>query len=513
MAVETAKDKIRINQIVSQKQEIITVDGDVIVNDVKPDVLRVISTTGTLCIYKKEALNGKIKLEGCVNTYIIYLADDEEGSIRTINTSLDFAEIIDMENCKEQMTIEDNICIKGFETKILNGRKLHVKAFLNANITTSLNNDVEAIIDIKSEEEDIQMLNCRKEVMSLIGENTGKTTLKDTISINEDDELAEIMKVDFCITDVEPKMSYNKVLVKANANVRVMYLTEDNQIREVAGKIPFMGFIDMLDVTDTSECITKTELRNLLIKPNNMEEHSIYIEADIDLFCRAYQKKEINMIEDVYSMVNNLELKRSMVKASTGQFVLKDNFTVRQRLTNPELTNGRIVGVNATPVIETAQIRDNKIRYEGKINYEIMVNSDNNVNTTTTEVPFEFELSSDRIEPNSTFETIVNVVSQNIENIDDGMVLETTLEFNAIVQDNEDLYFAQDINELEPLDEDMYSMVIYFVKPGDTLWKIAKQFRSRVEDITRVNKIEDENKIYPGQQLYIPKFTKSRIAI
>ena len=206
-------------------------DGDVIVNDVKPDVLRVISTTGTLCIYKKEALNGKIKLEGCINTYIIYLADDENGSIRTINTSLDFAEIVDMENCKEQMTLEDNICIKGFETKVLNGRKLHVKAFLDANITISSNNDIEAIVDVKNEEEDIQMLNCKKEVMSLIGENTGKTTLKDTISVNDTDELAEIMKVDFCITDIEPKMSYNKVLVKANANMRVMYLTEDNQIK------------------------------------------------------------------------------------------------------------------------------------------------------------------------------------------------------------------------------------------------------------------------------------------
>ena len=61
--------------------------------------------------------------------------------------------------------------------------------------------------------------------------------------------------------------------------------------------------------------------------------------------------------------------------------------------------------------------------------------------------------------------------------------------------------------------QDIYSMVIYFVKPGDTLWKIAKKFRSRVEDIARVNGIEDVNKIYPGQQLYIPKFTRSRIAI
>ncbi len=86
MAVETARDKIKLSQIVGQKQEILTVDGDVIINDVKPDVLKVINTNGTICLCKKEALNGKVKLEGCVNTYIIYLADDETGSIRTINT-------------------------------------------------------------------------------------------------------------------------------------------------------------------------------------------------------------------------------------------------------------------------------------------------------------------------------------------------------------------------------------------------------------------------------------------
>ena len=53
-------------------------------------------------------------------------------------------------------------------------------------------------------------------------------------------------------------------------------------------------------------------------------------------------------------------------------------------------------------------------------------------------------------------------------------------------------------------------MVIYFVKPNDTLWEIAKKFRSTVDDIARVNKIEDINKIYPGQQLFIPKYVYTR---
>ena len=126
MAVETAKDKIKLSQIIGQKQEIITVDGDVIVNDVKPDVLKVINTNGTICVYKKEALNGKVKIEGCVNTCIIYLADDETGSIRTINTSLDFSETIEMESSRDNMTVEENLCIKGFETKVLNLNVLSV---------------------------------------------------------------------------------------------------------------------------------------------------------------------------------------------------------------------------------------------------------------------------------------------------------------------------------------------------------------------------------------------------
>ena len=53
-------------------------------------------------------------------------------------------------------------------------------------------------------------------------------------------------------------------------------------------------------------------------------------------------------------------------------------------------------------------------------------------------------------------------------------------------------------------------MIIYFVKPNDTLWNIAKKFRSTVEDIVRVNNIEDENKIYPGQQLFIPKYVYTK---
>ena len=49
-------------------------------------------------------------------------------------------------------------------------------------------------------------------------------------------------------------------------------------------------------------------------------------------------------------------------------------------------------------------------------------------------------------------------------------------------------------------------MVIYFVKPNDTIWNIAKRFGSTVDDIVRVNGIENPENIQVGKQLFIPRY-------
>lgn len=90
MLLETEKESVCINQIVGRKKDEIVVEGDVIVNDIKPDVLSIVSASGIPCVYKKEVMDGKIRLDGSINTYVIYLADSEEGTVRSLNTVLDF---------------------------------------------------------------------------------------------------------------------------------------------------------------------------------------------------------------------------------------------------------------------------------------------------------------------------------------------------------------------------------------------------------------------------------------
>ena len=118
MQVDVTKESVVLNKIVGQKNETIMVEGDLIVPDVKPDILNTINTTGNVCIYKKEVLDGKVRIDGNVNVYVIYLADNEEESIRSLNTNIDFTQVLDFEGCNSDMSVDENVSVKSIECKI-----------------------------------------------------------------------------------------------------------------------------------------------------------------------------------------------------------------------------------------------------------------------------------------------------------------------------------------------------------------------------------------------------------
>ena len=451
-------------------------------------------------------MNGKIKIDGSINVYVMYLADDETSSIRSLNTTLNFSQTIDFEKVKEGMILEDKVILKSLECRVINGRKINVRAMLEMDLKILSNEEMEFVKEIE-EIKDVQILDKTLTLNSLLGSGMTKVYAKDTIVIDSLDNLLEIMKVDFTIINKETKISYNKVLVKADACVKMMYLTDDNRICTTTNLIPVMGFIDMPDVTDENLCDINYEIRNLLIKPNNIEDHSIYIEAELEINANVYQSRQINVIEDLYSPSTNLVYGQKQIQAIAQKEIVRDVCTIRERQFISEIGNRKIHDVDIKPTIINQTVLKDRILYEGELelNFLFDVEGSTRIGIKNMVLPFTFNMDCMGALPTSKIETNIEITLQDFNVMpDESIDIKIDLDFLVNLSNNQKLQVIEEINIDETRQNEQFSLIIYFVKPGDTLWNIAKRFRSTVSNIAKMNGVEDENKIAVGQQLFIP---------
>lgn len=512
MVVDVSKEKLILNKLICEKDETIVVQGDMIVPDSKPDILSTLNSSGMVSIYKKEVQNGRVRIDGNVNSYIMYLADSEEDKIRGLNTSLDFSENFVLSECTEGMRTELETCIKNIECKVLNGRKINIKVTLNTKVKVFGVEEAEIICDLNNT--DIQVLKPTHKINSLVGAGETKTYIKETINIESNDNLAEILKCNLRIIDKDVKISYNKVLAKAEVELKIAYLTEENKIKVITCNLPIVGFIDMPNITENSICDAHYQVKNIIIKPNPVEEHSAYIEIEMGICAECYEEKEINLIEDLYSTCSNLEFNKRSVTTISNKMTRSQALNINTKVNIPEIIGNDLIDVDIKPVINKSNIGNSKITYEGEMELTILFSDEGQMQTNTKNFTVPFEISVDNIENVESLEAVSNIEVQSSDcKVEGGAVnCNVDLMLDVGLQQNINLDIIDEITESELQDPQDYSVIIYIVKKGDTLWQIAKRFKSTVDDIVRVNGIENPNKIMEGEKLYIPKTVRTSVS-
>ena len=68
---------------------------------------------------------------------------------------------------------------------------------------------------------------------------------------------------------------------------------------------------------------------------------------------------------------------------------------------------------------------------------------------------------------------------------------------------NSAVELLDDVTESENLKEKKSGLTIYFVKPSDTYWNIAKKFNTTIEKIKELNNIDDNDKLIVGKPIVV----------
>lgn len=508
MKLETIEKKININRMVTQKTAIVTLEEDVIIPDIKPDILKTISSSGNVCVSKREVKDGKIKFEGYTNINIIYMPDSESDNVRGINTKIDFNEVVECIEATSEMKVSENILIKYIECRILNGRKINLKVELEIDVTLTNNEEISLLSEIKNVK-DLQTISKKTKIDSIVGNNFTKTYAKETVKIDQNDNLAEILRSDFNIINKDIKISYNKLLAKAEVFTKLIYLTEDNRIKSVEAQIPVMGFVEMPDISEEDSCDIAYNIEDIVIKPNSQEEHSVYVEIEMEIRCNALKETEIELIEDLYSPTQNLKYNSNELVAMSGRMLKKEKSEIKEKLQIPQIIGEKIYDIKLTTNITNYKILSNKINYEMEMIAEFIISTNNgtSVDIVTKNIQMVDSIEFEGIDEKSDISTNISVemIDYTIENNEVNLNIKFDYEINqhrdVKINAIREVWIDEEENEINP-----YSMTIYFVKKGDTLWKIAKKYKSTIDEIARLNEIKDKNKLQIGQQLFIPKY-------
>lgn len=499
--MDIIKDKIKIMELSNTAKKEFDINQNYIIPDIKSDIVKVINTSGNIFIEKQEVQNDRIKIEGSILALNLYI--DGEGNNNSLDLEMPFSDFISIGNIEREITNDDfetEISINKLELKIVNERKVE----LNANVISKINIYSENEMDIVKEINDCDNKIEKKEktvtLENLIGKGSTKCSLKENVKITDVEKVINIVSFKYSLENIDTKISYNKVLAKSDVVLNILYRNEENIINKAEARFPIMGFIDIQDVSDTNECKLRNELRNIKMSINN--DSTINLEMEFEYKCYVYEKMDTNIIDDMYGIRKSYNYRKNKIQLSDMNLEKVTTKNINEKVLIDNIN--QLYDTNVSVLITNKYNQDGLDKYVGtvEVNYIYNTFDNNNIESIIQKFDFEFE-----VEENTDIQ--VNISSKNFIILPDSSV-DSKIELNVerVASDTRCIEVIDDIEEVEEVEEEArenYSIIIYFVQKGDSLWKIAKRFRSTVDRIAEINNIEDVNVIDVGQKLYIPR--------
>ncbi|MNV71732.1 LysM domain protein [compost metagenome] len=138
-----------------------------------------------------------------------------------------------------------------------------------------------------------------------------------------------------------------------------------------------------------------------------------------------------------------------------------------------------------------------------KVSLIILDNDTADVENRVIDIVVNEEYTLEDITNNTKVNVMLVVDRANI--VQNGSDLEITLRLDANInlEDLVSLNIVDKINDNKLVITDLDSMNIYVVKPKDTLWSIAKKYKTSIEKIVKTNEILNPEKIDIGQKILI----------
>ena len=277
---------------------------EVIVPDYCPDIARIITADGKVCIHSRELRDGKAAVTGTVRVTVLYTPDGESG-IRTLEFAMPFTVESDNRVLADCVFLEADTRPEFLESRMLNPRKVFTHCKLVTRLTgyqkaplcfsTDLEAEDQLCVEKRQEQQRITLL-------THIAEKDFTFTEEMNLSPGRAGA-AELLNSQVCGAVTESKIVGSKLIFKGVFSISLLYRSVDGKYDTTSSDLPFSQIMEIEGAAEGCTPSLRLQLTgsDLQIDGDDAEGRQIAVTLYLHATALLREEQDVTLLNDLYS--------------------------------------------------------------------------------------------------------------------------------------------------------------------------------------------------------------------
>ena len=461
-----------------------------------PDMTRIVSACGQLYIREKTASEERAAVSGTVRVTVLYTSEESAG-LRSLAVSVPFTCTAEDRQLASSQLIWATGRLLLVEAQAVTARRLYVRVLPEVTMTGFTRVPHRFCSGV--EESSALRTRCRQRSFSLLD-----TAVERDVSMAQEVQASPVPE-ELLLYRLYPRLTScrtvgSKLVVKGEVTLSALYRGQDQQLHTYEGELPLSQILDGAGLPEDGEyaarlCLTGGEVRVLRSDTGG----GFSVTAELRLLLCAYRAAQCTCVQDLYSIRQPVRLEQETV---TIPAVRPDRVLREETVEHLDFGGNRpfffITDTDCAAASVTTEEGQTALRTTVRTRLLYLDESDTpSVTERTAEVVLPVK------EP-------VQSVSCGLSGAPEvqmgtgGCDVRQVVAFLAEDTCPEPLQTVSGGELLEPAQQEcMPSLVLRRLLPGETLWDVAKQYRTDETLLRTVNQLEGEE--LPDKMLLIPR--------
>ena len=498
MELKINREMLNVSESIYDGSQEQSVELDYILPDYCPDIFRLVKCCVMPSVVSWSINDNILSYELLADIRILYCSENSP-AVQCINQKMTFNKTLRLESSPASPVASLIPKTDHINCRAVNQRRIDMRGAVSVKIRVTGERPQEVVCDIFGMNSQV-----RKKPVEFASK---KLCASKQLSVSEDFELnasdkpvSVIAKVSASAEVTEKKIIANKLVVKGEAKIGVLYSSGDG-LETIRFPVAFSQIVDMEGLDDSFLCSVSAEAVSCDITPcadSSGDTRILKCELRINLGCQAVKSISAELVTDVYSTSYPCEYAVSKLKLQHAPSERNDVIQKKVSIESGGVFEC-IYDVWCTPKnINTAIDPENGcICISGMLEYCVMYKGEGGMPAVTEKSEaFEHKLEAEGITESSCAELNVNscdctytIASPESVSVSAELKISGCIRLCDSVEAVTEVTFDDSVKKIRDGD---YALKLYYGIEGEDVWEIAKRYSTSVRAVMEENELDSE---------------------